>query len=51
MFAAGYIWNYVFFRVKNSSDDRRDSPKVLAELSDEERGAEIRRQCQVHRID
>lgn len=36
MFAAGYIWNYVFFRVKNSSDDRRDSPKVLAELSDEE---------------
>ena len=27
----------MFFRVKNSSDDRRDLLKVLAELSDEER--------------
>jgi hypothetical protein len=51
MFAAGYIWNYMFFRVKSSSDGRRGLLKVLAELSDEERGAEIRRQCQVHRID
>jgi hypothetical protein len=41
----------MFFRVKSSSDGRRDLLKVLAELSDEERDAEIRRQCQVHRID
>jgi hypothetical protein len=51
MFAAGYIWNYTFFRVKSSSDGRRDFLKVFAELSDGERYAEIRRQRQVHRID